>query len=206
MSEPMDFDDLGRKLNLLRTSTSAAEPFVANHISVCDALLARVHTLEHQVRGYQAEVAEADQLLGKALHYPTEGPEIGGDGTTVCTGEHTLTSLAAEAAWRIAALEAELGNHSFTAAVRADFAKQGHAARVRTLEGDNDGLRKAYALAKLAEEALCERDDEAKQRVEQSHKEDLCRARAAGLREGMRMADAVAKRLREQADAAEKGA
>lgn len=90
---------------------------------------------------------------------------------------------------------AELGNHRFTATVRADFAKlerklnllrtsasvaepfvanhiaitDALIAHVRMLEGENDGLRKAYVHAKLAEEALCE---------------EVRRARAVGLREG----------------------
>ena len=65
--------------------------------------------LHQQIRGYQAEVAEVDQTLGRALGYPTLGPEAGGDHGTVCTGESTPASLAAEAAGKLDRLAAEVG-------------------------------------------------------------------------------------------------
>lgn len=43
--------------------------------------------LEHQNKGLLTELYECEQILGKALGYPTEGPEIGGNHTTVCAGE-----------------------------------------------------------------------------------------------------------------------
>lgn len=44
---------------------------------------------------------EVCQILGRALGYPLADPEIGGDGQTVCVGDHEARSLAAEAAERI---------------------------------------------------------------------------------------------------------
>ena len=63
--------------------------------------------LREQFRSCQAECAEVDQMLGKALGYPSAGPEVGGDHSTVCTGDHTPSSLATEAANAIAVLRAE---------------------------------------------------------------------------------------------------
>lgn len=71
-----------------------------------DEAVALISTLRAQNQGYAAELAEVDQILGRALGYPTMGPEVGGDHTTVCTGEHTPASLAGEAASRIMVLEA----------------------------------------------------------------------------------------------------
>ena len=71
----------------------------------CEAVEER-DALAARIAGYEAELAAVDQALGRALGYPTEGPEIGGDHSTVCTGEHTPASLADEARNRIVALEA----------------------------------------------------------------------------------------------------
>lgn len=48
---------------------------------------------------------EVTQVLGKALGYPLEGPEVGGDYTTVCVGDHVPESILAEAANRIRSLQ-----------------------------------------------------------------------------------------------------
>lgn len=67
--------------------------------------VALISTVRAQNAGYAAELAEVDQVLGRALGYPTMGPEVGGDHTTVCTGEHTVVTLAMEAAGRLSKTE-----------------------------------------------------------------------------------------------------
>lgn len=52
--------------------------------------------------GLTKERDEIDQILGKALGYPECFPEVSNiDDTRVCTGEHTVVTLAMEAADRI---------------------------------------------------------------------------------------------------------
>jgi hypothetical protein len=68
----------------------------------------RIAELERQIEGHFAEHHEVTQALGKALNYPREGPEVGGDHSIVCVGEHTPGTIAQEAARRIAELEATL--------------------------------------------------------------------------------------------------
>jgi len=51
-----------------------------------------------------------EQTLGKALGYPLMGPEVGGDYTTVCVGDHVPATLAMEAADRIRKLQAKIKN------------------------------------------------------------------------------------------------
>ena len=58
------------------------------------------------IRGYEKECAEIDQTLGRVLGYPPNPDGAPG----VCTGEHAPASLAVEAAWRIAELEATILN------------------------------------------------------------------------------------------------
>lgn len=58
-----------------------------------------------RIQGQHADLSEADQILGKALGYPAF-PE-GGD--WVSTGEHSLPTLALEAADTMARLESKLG-------------------------------------------------------------------------------------------------
>ena len=65
-------------------------------------------SLDEMMRAVIMQNHEVCQILGTALRYPTEGPEVGGDHTTVCVGDHVAESLAVEAARRIAELEAEV--------------------------------------------------------------------------------------------------
>lgn len=67
---------------------------------------------EHKIRGYQEECNEVEQVLGKALQYPwykDDQKNFPGakkaDG--VCVGEHVPSSIAMEAAKRLAACERE---------------------------------------------------------------------------------------------------
>jgi hypothetical protein len=66
----------------------------AAHARQQDAEYRRKSTLERYT---------TEQILGKALGFPTEGPEVGGDHTTVCLGEATgcLDVVAQMAANRI---------------------------------------------------------------------------------------------------------
>lgn len=57
------------------------------------------------VSNFFTEAKEVDQILGKALGYPPYFPDVSQvDDGSVCTGEHTLVSLAEEAAARIAVI------------------------------------------------------------------------------------------------------
>lgn len=67
--------------------------------------------LERYVQGYQRECDEVQQILGKALGYPWyKDDQKNFPGATeadgVCIGDHVPASIAAEAARRIAELEA----------------------------------------------------------------------------------------------------
>jgi len=53
---------------------------------------------------------EIEQILGKILGYPLMGPEVGGDYTTVCVGDHVPATLAMEAADKIRKLQAIIEN------------------------------------------------------------------------------------------------
>lgn len=65
------------------------------------------HLLERTTKGLLRECHEVEQVLGKVLGYPLMGPEVGGDNTEVCVGDHTPGTLAAEAADKIRKLRAE---------------------------------------------------------------------------------------------------
>lgn len=67
--------------------------------------------LKRKLKAVQVELYEVDQVLGRALGYPAMGPEVGGDGTAVCTGPHTATTLADEAADLIRQLRHEPSAH-----------------------------------------------------------------------------------------------
>lgn len=76
-----------------------AEAIAALH-NAAPALIAAAR----QIAGYEAECAEIDQVLGRALGYPlAPGSEV-----TVRTGEHTPASLAMEAAREVGQLRAKL--------------------------------------------------------------------------------------------------
>lgn len=60
------------------------------------------------IRDLLLEQMEIDQLLGRALHYPPYPEDFETD--QVCTGEHTVVTLAMEAAAKIAELEAEIND------------------------------------------------------------------------------------------------
>lgn len=62
--------------------------------------------LRATIAGYEAECAEIDQTLGRALGYPPNPDGAPG----VCTGDHTPASLAAEAAGRIAEAESTIAS------------------------------------------------------------------------------------------------
>lgn len=67
-----------------------------------DALEEERQAWEQRFRGALSEAYEADQALGKALGYPEAYPAVSPvDDGSVVTGEHTLPSLAAEAARKI---------------------------------------------------------------------------------------------------------
>ena len=65
-----------------------------------------VEALRHNWMKADAEVCG---ILGKALNYPTLGPEVGGDNTEVCTADHVPATLAQEAAEELARLREEAG-------------------------------------------------------------------------------------------------
>lgn len=67
--------------------------------------------LKRKLKGAMAELHEVDQVLGRVLGYPPMGPEVGGDGTQVCTGPHTAVTLADEAADLIRRLRNEPAAH-----------------------------------------------------------------------------------------------
>jgi hypothetical protein len=108
-------DRLADLAQLQRLARQAHECFIRDHpgrIKYLDesrrALRADYDRME---QGYGREMHEADQILGKARGYPEYDevnfpePEARGQ---VCTGEHTLPSLAAEVADRLKQVEAEL--------------------------------------------------------------------------------------------------
>jgi hypothetical protein len=74
------------------------------------ALIAENNKLKRQVTGMYNEAHEVDQALGKALGYPELYPHVSTvDDGTVCTGEHTIGTLASEAARVIRELKSRLG-------------------------------------------------------------------------------------------------
>lgn len=128
-------------------------------VSCLPALLAELDALRATVRGYQTELAEVDQTLGRALGYPTAGPEIGGDHSTVCTGESTPASLAAEAEreldrrrWQLAAARADaLREAAAMASSESDQAATGWGCQAHASPGIAAALRSfAVELDELA--------------------------------------------------------
>jgi hypothetical protein len=108
----------------------------------------RIVELEKQIEGHFAEHHEVTQALGKALGYPTEGPEVGGDHSTVCVGDHAPGTLAQEAARRLTDLEQQLSALvNVPAKVTVVMAGEWDAARARIAELEH-ALRdlKDYAL------------------------------------------------------------
>lgn len=77
------------------------------------SLTAQLEEWEAKTEKWKLAIAkenyEMDQILGKALSYPEAAEDIGGNGDgSVCTGEHVPTTLAMEAANKIAFLKQAL--------------------------------------------------------------------------------------------------
>lgn len=75
--------------------------------ALADAERERGHYRDAGIRTFH----EVEQVLGKALGYPSYGPEMFPDGKpngSVCVGEHVPESLADEAAARIKKLEQQI--------------------------------------------------------------------------------------------------
>lgn len=90
--------------------------FIAAARTGWPAALKEVERLRAQIDGHFREHFAVTQALGKALGYPTEGPEVGGDHSTVCIGEHVPGTIAAEAAAEIERLRRETDHfHSLIA-------------------------------------------------------------------------------------------
>ena len=61
-------------------------------------LLDGVQRLQSTIKGFESEVGEVDQILGRALGFPEYNPLQLDSGGGVCTGEHTIVTLAEKAA------------------------------------------------------------------------------------------------------------
>jgi len=64
-----------------------------------DRVAAKFSEQEQRIAAYEAECFDVEQDLGRALGYPVMAPEEGGD---VDVGDHTPSTIAAEAAQRLA--------------------------------------------------------------------------------------------------------
>jgi hypothetical protein len=100
-----EVDRLKATNELLSKALREADEKRVEDVALVDDMNAKINQYDHLFAGYGIEMYETDQILGKVLGYPEAFPHVSEiDDGSVVTGEHTLPSLAAEAADKIVEL------------------------------------------------------------------------------------------------------